>query len=189
MARRAAASRPAPADASEFAAVLARHVETYQALTLQDIYKLIYQRVFGPEHGITNLAVARERLYLEVLQLPQAPASLPLLDPLSPVLCRINLHPFMHRGGSVALLWKVFRCTARDFQPGTLAELQRTWRWFVASSWAERYAPELIEQFWQRLATDDFPPVHHSREYTAAHAPHYRVVSCTLLREHLGLSL
>jgi hypothetical protein len=188
MAWQAAASLQGATGASEFAAVLAQHFQTYQALTLQDVYKLIYQRVFGPEHSITNLAVARERLYLEILQLPQTPSTFPLLDPLSPDLCRVNLQPFLHRGGSVALLWKAFRRTTRAFQPGTLDDLLRTWRWFVGTPWARRYAPESIEQFWQCMATASFSAVHHSRAYTVAHTPHYRVVSCTLLHEHLGLS-
>ena len=188
MALRAATGQYTAAGAQEFAAVLAVHFQTYQAFALQDVYKLIYQRVFGPEHGITNVAVARERLYLEILQLPQTPSSIPLLDPLSPDLCRVNLQPFMQRGSSVALLWKAFRRTAREFQPGTLEDVQRTWRWFVATPWAQHYAPALLEQFWQRLATDSFPAVHHSREYAMANAPHYRVVSRALLHEHLGLS-
>jgi hypothetical protein len=188
MAWQAAASLQGATGTSEFAAVLAQHFQTYQALTLQDVYKLIYQRVFGPEHSITNLVVARERLYLEILQLPQTPSTFPLVDPLSPDLCRVNLQPFMHRGGSVALLWKAFRRTTREFQPGTLTDLQRTWRWFVATPWAQRYAPESIEQFWQRMATASFAAVHHSREYTVAHTPHYRVVSRALLHAHLGLS-
>jgi hypothetical protein len=188
MAWQVAASLQGGAGASEFSAVLAQHFQTYQALTLQDVYKLIYQRVLGPEHSITNLAAARERLYLEILQLSQTPSTFPLLDPLSPDLCRVNLQPFMHRGGSVALLWKAFRRTTRAFQPGTLEDLQRTWRWFVATPWAQRYAPESIEQFWQRMATAGFSPVHHSRAYTVAHTPHYRVVSCMLLHEHLGIS-
>jgi hypothetical protein len=175
--------------AGEFSAVLATHFQTYHALTLQDVYKLIYQRVFGPEHSITNLAVARERLYLEILQLPQTPSTLPLLDALSPDLCRVNLQPFMHRDGRIALLWKAFRRTAREFQPGSLADLQRTWRWFVATPWAQRYTPEHLEQFWQSQATADFPAVHHSHGYTVANAPHYRVVSRCLLQECLKLSL
>jgi hypothetical protein len=183
-----AASLQGSAGAAEFSAVLARHFQTYQALTLQDVYKLIYQRVFGPEHSITNLAVARERLYLEILQLPQTPSTLPLVDPLSPDLCRVNLQPFLHSGGSVALLWKAFRRTTRAFQPGTLDDLLRTWRWFVGTPWARRYAPESIEQFWQCMATASFSAVHHSRVYTMAHTPHYRVVSRTLLHEHLGFS-
>jgi hypothetical protein len=188
MAWQAAASLQGGAGAAEFSAVLARHFQTYQTLTLQDVYKLIYQRVFGPEHSITNLAVARERLYLEILQLPQASSTFPLLDPLSSDLCRVNLQPFMHRGGSVALLWKAFRRTSREFQPGTLEDLLRTWRWFVATPWAQRYAPESLEQFWQRMATAGFAAVHHSRAYTVAHTPHYRVVSRALLHAHLGVS-
>jgi hypothetical protein len=188
MAWQAAASLQGAAGAAEFSAVLAQHFQTYQALTLQDVYKLIYQRVFGPEHSITNLAVARERFYVEILQLPQAPSTLPLVDPLSPDLCRVNLQPFLHSGGSVALLWKTFRRTAREFQPGTLEDLLRTWRWFVGTSWVQRYAPESLEQFWQRMATAGFSAVHHSREYAVAHTPHYRVVSRTLLHEHLGWS-
>jgi hypothetical protein len=188
MAWQSAASLQGGAGAAEFSAVLARHFQTYQALTLQDVYKLIYQRVFGPEHSITNLAVARERLYVEILQLPQTPSTFPLLDPLSPDLCRVNLQPFMRHGGSVALLWKAFRRTSREFQPGTLEDLLRTWRWFVATPWAQRYAPENIEQFWQRMATASFAAVHHSREYTVAHTPHYRVVSRALFHEHGGFS-
>jgi hypothetical protein len=68
-------------------------------------------------------------------------------------------------------------------------DLQRTWRWFVGTSWAQRYTPALLEQFWQRMATADFSPVHHSREYAMAHAPHYRVVCRGLLQEHLALSV
>jgi hypothetical protein len=188
MALRAATGQYPAVGAQEFTAVLAVHFQTYQAFTLQDVYKFIYQRVFGPEHSITNVAVARERLYLEILQLPQTPSSIPLLDPLSPTLCRVNLQPFMQRGSSVALLWKAFRRTAREFHSGTLEDVQRTWRWFVATPWAQHYAPALLEQFWQRLATDSFPAVHHSREYAMANAPHYRVVSRALLHEHLGLS-
>jgi hypothetical protein len=93
----------------------------------------------------------------------------------------------MQHGGSVALLWKVFRRTAREFPSGTVEDLQRTWRWFVTTSWAQRYAPALLEQFWQSMATANFSPVHHSREYALANAPHYRVVCRTLLQEYLAL--
>jgi hypothetical protein len=169
--------------------VLAAHYQTHAALAPQDIYKLIYQRVFGPEHSLGQPAAARERLYLEILQLPQTSPSAPLLEPLSSELCRVNLHPFLHSGRSVEALWQVFRQTARTFRPGTLADVQRDWSLFCASAWAQQYPPELLEQFWQRMATEGFPPVHHSRAYTAANAPHYRVVLRALAAEYLGLPL
>lgn len=160
----------------ELFAVLSAHFRVHEALQPQDVYKLIYQRVFGPEHLMANARAAWERLYLEVLQLPQATPTAPLVEPLSPALCRVNLHPFIHRGGSVDGLWNAFRQTARAYKPGMLEDVQRAWHLFLTTPWARGYAPEQLEQFWLRMATADFPPVHHSRAYAAANVPHYRVV-------------
>ena len=165
----------------EFDAVLAAHFEAYPAFDPQDVYKLIYQRVFGPEHLIDDVRAAKERLYLEVIRLPETPSPTPLLDPLSPLLCRVNLQPYIRKGGSIEVLWRLFRQTASDFQPGTLVDLERHWRRFRNTAWAARYAPEVLEQFWQRMATANFSPVHHSRSYAEAHAPHYRVVLRSLI--------
>lgn len=160
----------------EFVTVLAEHYAAHQALEPQDVYKLIYQRVFGPEHLIDDVRATKERLYLEVLHLPATPTAMPLLEPLSSVLCRVNLQPFIQGGGSVEALWKIFRQTVRAYQPGTREDLERYWRLFLATTWAVRYTPAVLEQLWLRLATADFPPVHHSRAYAEASAPHYRVV-------------
>lgn len=165
----------------EFAAVLAAHFDTYRALELQDVYKLIYQRVFGPEHLIGDVRAAKEGLYLEVVRLSEIASSAPLLDPLSAELCRVNLQPYANGGYNLEVLWRTFRQTARDFQPGTVVDLERYWRFFLASSWSASYAPEEQEQFWQRMATANFSPVHHSPTYATANAPHYRVVLRSLL--------
>ena len=164
--------------------ILATHHRLYQILELRDIYKLLYQRVFGPEHSVDDLRAARERLYLEVIQLPEGPVSTALIEPLSSELCRVNLQPFIQAGGDIGRLWKVFRQTVGDFQPGSLVDFQRDWSHFRNTSWAQRYAPELHEQFWQRMATANFPPLHHSRSYRKANAPHYRVV-CRPLAESM----
>jgi hypothetical protein len=153
------------------------------------VYKLIYQRVFGPEHLIDDVRAAREGLYLEVLRLPETPPPMPLLDPLSLRLCRVNLQPYLQGGGSIDLLWRIFRQTAGEFQPGTLVDLERYWRLFLKTSWAVRYAPEVLAQFWQRMATANFSPVHHSRSYADANAPHYRVVLRSLLDGRSEFSL
>jgi hypothetical protein len=172
----------------EFETVLAAHYKAHKALEPQDVYKLIYQRVFGPEHLIDSSRAAKERLYLEVLHLPTTPAQEPLLEPLSPVLCRVNLQPFVQGGGSVEVLWRLFRQTVREFQPGTLVDLERQWRRFLVTPWAGHYAPEILGQFWQRMATADFPPIHHSRTYAEANTPHYRVVWRKLLTAQPGFT-
>jgi len=170
----------------DFEAVLTAHFETHRAIDPQDVYKLIYQRVFGPEHAINDHRAAMEALYLEVLRLPPAPTVMPpLIEPLSPELYRINLQTFVHHRGSVERLWRQFRRTAQTYTSGTLVDLQRDWRRFLSSPWAQRYAPEVLDQFWQRMATAGFAAVHHSRGYAETNAPHYRVVWRHLVEQHL----
>ena len=175
-------------DGREFAAVLTAHYEAHTALDPQDVYKLIYQRVFGPEHLIENTRAAKEQLYLEVLRLRASPPAVSLCEPLSPQLCRVNLQPFVQSGGVVAILWRAFRQTAQSYQPGTLVDLERDWRHFVTSPWAQRYPSETLEQFWLQMATVGFPPVHHSQAYAEANAPHYRVVLSSLLADQPGFA-
>lgn len=166
----------------EFAAVLAAHFEVYAALELQDVYKLLYQRVFGHEHLIGNPRAAKEELYLEVVRLPVLPVSVPLIDPLSSRLCRINLQPYIQSNGDIATLWQMFRQTTREYQPGTVSDLEYYWRIFLTSPWAERFPSPVQVQFWQQMATVGFAPVHHSRGYTSVYTPHYRVVLRSLCK-------
>lgn len=166
--------------AEEFLALFTTHAQAHPVLRPQDAYKFLYQRVFGPEHSVENLAAARERLYLEVLHLPAQAPTVPPLEPLSPMVCRVNLWPLVRTGGNIAALWQAFKQTLRDFQPGTLDDLQRLWRLLLTTAWARGVAAGSLEQFWQQMATEGFPPVHHSRAYATAYAPHYRVVLCAL---------
>lgn len=167
----------------EFSAILAAHYQTHQAMEPQDVYKLIYQAVFGPEHSVDNLHAAAERLYLEVLHLPGQPVTVPLIEFLSPLLCRVSLQPFVQQGGDVRGLWHIFRRTLREYQPGTLVDLARYWKFFVVTPWAQRYETAWLEQFWQRMATVNFAPVHHSQAYAEANVPRYRVVLQALVEE------
>jgi hypothetical protein len=55
---------PHCAFATDRSAVLTAHYQTHHALALQDVYKLLYQRVFGPEHSVEKLAAAQARLVM-----------------------------------------------------------------------------------------------------------------------------
>lgn len=169
----------------EFSAILAAHYDSHSGIQPQDIYKLIYQAVFGPEHSVTHWRTAVENLYLEMLHLPEVFEPTPCVEYLSPVLCRVNLQCCKVHGISVQVIIKLFRQTLREYQPGNLEDLQRYWKFFLTTSWAAHYPAELLEQFWQRMATADFQPVHHSRSYAEANQPHYRVVLRTLAAQYL----
>jgi hypothetical protein len=160
----------------ELTATLDAHYQAHRSIAPQDVYKLLYQAVFGPEHSVTHWRVATENLYLEILHLSEPLHAVPLLEPLSPGLCRVNLQPYKAKGMSVQLLWTMWQQTVREYQPGTLEDLERYWKFFLVTPWAATYPAELLEQFWQRMATAAFQPVHHSRVYAEANQPHYRVV-------------
>ncbi len=166
----------ARASLADLSAVVAAHARLHPALRPQDVYKLLYQRVFGPEHSVPNTRAAWGRLHLEILELPATPTTLPLYETLSPVLGRVNLQPLQQQGLSVAVLWSVFRDTLTQFQPGTLEDLLMAWQLALATPWAQGYDPSELVQFWQQMATADFPAVHHSPAYRTANQPHYRVV-------------
>jgi hypothetical protein len=134
---------------------------------------------------VTQWRVAAESLYLEILHVPDTPAEEPLLEPVSPQLCRVNLQPYKAQGHSVQSLWALFKQTIRTYAPGTLDDLVRYWKFFLATPWATQYSSPILEQFWQRMATADFQPVHHSRAYATTNHPHYRVVLRHLAEQRL----
>lgn len=164
-------------------AILTTQYRLHRDIEPRDIYKLLYQAVFGPEHSIDDPHAAVERLYLEVLHLPTGAASEPLTEPLSSLLCRVNLQPFMQQGGDVRRLWHLVRDTVSTYQPGALVDVQRAWKMFLTTPWARQYDAAVLEQFWLSMASAAFPPVHHSRAYAAANAPHYRVVLRSLVEQ------
>lgn len=156
--------------------ILQTHQQRYPSLAPQDVYKLLYQRIFGPEHSVSDWRAAWGTLYLEVLELPGDATSLPLYEPLSSQLGRVHLQPLQQQGISVQLLWTAFRQTLQHFRPGAREDFLRSWHVALETPWAHSYPPAELAQFWQQMATADFPPVHHSPAYRIAHQPHYRVV-------------
>ena len=87
------------------------------ALAPRDVYKLIYQAVFGPEHSIDNLRAAMERLYLEVLHLPDtASDDAGTRTTLASAVVESICSRLCSRG-SVRALWQCFRQTWRGTNP------------------------------------------------------------------------
>ena len=52
-----------PKDApASWPALINAHLNRYPAMTVQDVYKLVYQGVMGPEHSIPSAEIFRQRL-------------------------------------------------------------------------------------------------------------------------------
>jgi hypothetical protein len=148
-------------------------------MQLQDVYKLLYQGVRGPEHLVTTPEEFVARLRAEWTAV-SADDTEPLLEHIRPDkgLARVNLRPCKARGGDVdtlaAACLQAARCTW-----GTPTDLRQVWRAFVEICRvdpATAYPLDEVAAFSRWLEEQDYPSVHHSERYRELYRPAYRLI-------------
>ena len=165
--------------------ILTAHFERYPLMGPQDAVKLIYQRVFGPGHLITDPEKAAAFIRAEMAECCGADG--PLYESIGGGLCRLNLGPCKARGipaeDICALLTEAAGGTPgdkKDFRKA--AEELRA----MADAGETPFGADELEIF---LAQYDFgacPPVRHSAAYREAYRPAYRIVIRKKLKDYLA---
>lgn len=151
------------------------------AVTVQDVYKMFYQAVFGVRHLLQDRRGARK--YLQSEYDAVAAADRPLLEPLSAdgEVVRIDLEACKFRGLDLDRLFLAMTESAEAIG-GTAQEFAAYWRAFTEL--IERgdlpYSPAEAREWGQRVP-DDERPVHHSAAVEESCRPHYRVVKRSIL--------
>jgi hypothetical protein len=144
----------------------------YPAAQALDFYKLAHQGTMGSEHAVSDPRSAQQWMTSEIATLTQMPhtAREPLLAPLPPAgrFVRVNLRPYVARGGSPDSLVTAFVRTANGATRDS-AQLQ------CALEATKRGSAE--RALFEAKRLEGFPAVHHSERYTRRYAPAYRVVS------------
>ena len=163
--------------------LLSQHIARYPRIQLDDIYKLLHQAALGPGHAVKDTAAARAWLEKEAAELGPGPVE-PENDIISPdgKLARVHLRSWLAAGGSLDDLNSAFVETANNYPPspeklgkfcGCLGDL--------AAAGGIPFAQQDVLAFFDRIAQASYPVVHHSRIYSEAYKPAYRVVEI----EHL----
>jgi hypothetical protein len=164
--------------------LLSAHLTRYPAMQLDDIYKLLHQAALGPGHAVDNPAAARKRLDQEWAALGQAPAE-PLQDIISPDgrLGRVHLRSYLAAGGNPDALHRAFVETANSYpaSPDKLAKFCGCLG-DLAAAGGIAFAREEVVAYFDHIARASYPVVHHSRIYTDAYKPAYRVVAIDYLQ-------
>jgi len=152
------------------------HLRMHKGVELRDIYKLLHQSVFGPEHlgeGVSKESIAKE--------MDEADTGFeePLLEPISVDgdACRINLRAAKRMGIAPALIERAIRESATKFT-GKTVRLSQLWS-EVGSTLDElstEFNGEDFEQLTGVLREKGFPPFHHSSSYRESNRPAYRVL-------------
>ena len=162
---------------------LTEQMRIHPSTTPQDLAKLCYQAARGAEHLLTDLDRARGYLLREFEATP-ADESIPLIEPISDHVARVNIAAWKARGLSPDTLFDLFATTARVSRGGEdclPAYLEEAGDWIAATDGI--ITTEAWQGFLAWYRENGYPAVHHSEAYRKAEKPAYRIVGRVLLAE------
>lgn len=160
-----------------------------------DVYKLLYQGVFGVGHLLGEGAQQRLEAEARTLRLNDQPEE-PLIEEVSAdsSMLRVNLRPYLRRRLPLKRLFSAMEESAHE--KGNAEDFLEAWSIFkqLVGSGELRFNEEEIEELDRQLESGYCPPRHHSENYRIAYIPAYRVVKRSELEmifdaEGLGGSL
>jgi hypothetical protein len=177
-------------DREEFREFLLKHLETRPRMRVQDVYKLLYQGVFGVGHIMGEDAYGRLLEEAGRIGLQDHPWE-PLVEPASVdgETVRVNLRPYLRRGGSLEQLFEAMKeSSAVKGDPG---EFMALWGLFKELAEEEHLGldREAIRRYDEELKAGEPAPRHHSSEYREAYYPAYRVVRRRVFEEHVSMGI
>lgn len=160
-----------------FEPYLKEQFKLHPSMQPQDLMKLCFQAAYGAEHLLSDPEAARKYL-TEELRAVEA-ADLPLTEPISDRVLRVNLAAWKYRGLPEDALFELFVRSAKEPQPERNVPLEA----FTAA--ADTYLEKTengafasaFRDYVREYLSGGIRPVHHSGIYRASEKPAYRVVS------------
>lgn len=154
---------------------LLAHYRTYPNLQIEDVFKFLYQSVFGCEHLISSPETVVGGIREEYRRIPtESPAD---IQPLDGDYCRVPLS-YLRGGMTAETLGKLFVASAKTTENGRSLLLEKL---DVAMDLVREGALPFAETDFrtaaQKWADSGYPPLHHSERFRAEYHPSYRVIS------------
>ncbi len=154
------------------------HLEYHKNVGIQDIYKMLYQGVFGAEHLLSNVERAKAYLRDEWDRVPSDKTIL-LLEPVSPdgTVVRANIVRCKAEGIDMEKLWRAFYYSVSKVQ-AEKNQFAEAWRAFVKLCQVENWPFDSgkAAHFGDEAHAKNWPAKHHTAAYRKANFPAYRVV-------------
>ncbi len=171
-------------DASEvpmkknFSQILMEEFRLYPEMTIQDVYKFIYQSAMGPAHWKMDEAEAKKYLLKEIQQLIPDSTE-PIMQSLDETgeLVRVNLKAFAAKKLSVDSLVSAVARTSIEFTQ-SVSVLENRWKIFLELIQTKQLSFNEAEAqlFFNEKKEQQFPAVHHSKIYAVKYSPAYRII-------------
>ena len=167
--------------------LIREHLERRPLMWAVDVYKLLYQGVFGVGHILGEHAWHRLKEEARALRLGDQPEE-PLMEAVSSdgAMVRVNLRPYLRRGFPLEKLFSAMK--ASSVEKRRVEEFIEVWRAFKEFVRTGRlvFDEGEIEALDREMRPGACPPRHHSEVYRRAYAPAYRVVKRGVLERIFG---
>lgn len=174
---------------NELRNLIVEHVRRRPESEARDIYKLLYQGVFGVGHIISDRAwdvLVEEANRINLGEHLEDP----LLEPVSPdgEMVRVNLRQFVNLGGDLRVLYDVMMKSSEH--KGDACLFLGYWSSFkeMVKRCEVEFSMGEIEALDELIRVEGVRPRHHTESYRAAYYPAYRVVLKAVFDELVELS-
>lgn len=172
-----------------FEEALSNHLNLHKSIELQDVVKFAYQAAKGAEHLLKDMEFARVYFDSEYESISDSEYSddIPLYEPLSEEVARVNFHAWKERNYSKESLFDLFSHSSKlsnDSDTKLLQYLQTAKR--IVQEIRPEFSTEEISNYFEEYIRSGMPALHHSEAYRISEKPAYRIVSVRLLNEYLN---
>jgi len=148
-------------------------------LEVVDVYKMLFQSVFGIKHILHDKAKQYLEEELSTLEM-QKSSDETLIENISidNVMVRVNLRPFKMRGLSSDKLFSAMVTSVKE-PKGTQKAFLKLWNRFKSLVEAGKlnFDRSSLEDFDEKVKKENYPFYHHSERYRRSYSPAYRVVN------------
>lgn len=185
---------------TEWKEYLVQQAKLHPSMEPQDVYKMMYQAVFGAEHLLQDEDAARAYFQKEFEEV--IPVAELLYEQIQENVYRVNLRAWKKRKLPLEWLFKMFvgsvkkqaECDSSNAQNAKTERIQshelREQKFIqyvesaaeVVKDGAFAFSYEDFQQYTEEYMKQGIRPVHHSERYREAEKPAYRLVSGEYLR-------
>lgn len=169
--------------------MISEHLRRRPAARAQDVYKLLFQGVFGVGHIVSDKAwriLVEEAGRIDL----DDHADDPLIESVHPygLMIRINLRQYINAGGDLEALYSVMIESA--MHTGDPLAFMNYWGQFkeMVTECEVSIDLEEIKTLDDLIQREGLKPRHHTEPYREAYYPAYRVVLTKIYMDSIGLS-
>lgn len=155
---------------TEIQEILLAHLKAYPQMEFDDVYKLLYQHVYGANH-----AVAEKEAIFSVLKKEAESMGEPSENGFVEIGNGFVRAPIRKDEAYLRALAEKFYLTAKEKTDGDFSAVFVPLRSWILETFS--FDEKELDLCFEELQAHSFPPVSHSETYKKLYRPHYRVIS------------